>query len=447
MIIYIIIICGMYLLIKNIKKVSNFKKTILKKLLLKKYFNDKYCSACLSSMLNHFQNYIGGIIMGFAIDTSVNHSVCCHIIPPHMAERHRAHKLQKHGHDIQEAVDRHVNHSKTFRTERSRPVEVEHIGSTFSFGVVKKPKFHVYNASQQTELPGKIYDVNDSLKQSDPDAYNAITAAQKTYQFYHDIFAQNSVDNKGLDLNSTVHFDQKYDNAFWNGKQMVYGDGDGEVFGSFTENLDVIGHELTHGFTQHHSNLTYAKQSGALNEHLSDAFGLSVKHYDLALVAKSTGVVAEYDDIIGKGLILPYDGKTFAGLRSMANPGTAYVDHAVLGTDPQPGKMGDYKTLPTTDKGDNGGVHINSGIPNKALWSFHADLQTKKEGSGLLFEIPAHVWFDTAIHIKNDCDFRAFAKQTIASAANVKNYITKQGVDYFKVQESLRGAWQAVQVL
>ena len=176
-----------------------------------------------------------------------------------------------------------------------------------------------------------------------------------TYNFYLEIFQRNSVDGRGMRLDSTVHYSVNYNNAFWNGTQMVYGDGDGEIFERFTKCLDVIGHELTHGVTQYEASLQYEGQAGALNESFSDVFGSMVKQYSL----KQT--VDEADWLIGAGL---FASKIKArALRSMKEPGTAY-DDPTIGKDPQPSNMKDY----VKTSADNGGVHLNSGIPNKAFY-------------------------------------------------------------------------------
>lgn len=381
------------------------------------------------------------LVEGMPIVTEYNdapRSVFCTIIPPHLEAAHRAHKKQR-GILTQEAVTHHHNHSHNFRTQRCI--------SLHPSGHDKKPIFHVYSANHKEDLPGvQIADVNASS--ANKDANNAITAAQKTYQAYEDLFKRNSVDNKGFDLNSTVDFEKDYDNAFWNGKQMVYGNGDGTVFGDFTVNLDVIAHELTHGVTQFSSNLVYANQSGALNEHISDAFGKIVQHYDQAKTAQSTGTTPVLDDIIGKGLILKYNGVEYAGLRSMANPGTAYKGHPVLGDDPQPACMADYQTLPNTDDGDNGGVHVNSGIPNHAFWLFHTALQQKSIGSGRLYDIPAQVWYETSQHIKKNCKFKDFADATLTAVESLHKhkYFDPMHVDYAAVKDCLLHSWKVVLV-
>jgi Zn-dependent metalloprotease len=136
---------------------------------------------------------------------------------------------------------------------------------------------------------------------------------------------------------------------------MIYGDGDGQHFQRFTICLDVIGHELTHGVTQNEAQLVYSGETGALNESISDVFGSLVKQW----VNNETADKADW--LIGKGLFT--DTVRGEALRSMAKPGTAY-DDPNIGKDPQPAQMSDY--VQTTD--DNGGVHINSGIPNRAFY-------------------------------------------------------------------------------
>ena len=195
-----------------------------------------------------------------------------------------------------------------------------------------------------------------------------------------------------------MHFGTNYDNAFWDGTQMVFGDGDGVVFLPFTRSVDVIGHELAHGVTQYTSGLNYQGQSGALNESVSDVFGVLVKQRLLGQSADQA------DWLVGAELLAP--GVNGVALRSMAAPGTAYDDPR-LGKDPQPAHLRDY--VDTTD--DNGGVHINSGIPNKA---FHVVATTL---GGNAWEVAGQVWVDTITgDISADCDFATFARLTVAAA-------------------------------
>jgi len=213
----------------------------------------------------------------------------------------------------------------------------------------------VYDARGTTNLPGRLVRGEDDPESRDDAVNEAFEGAGATYDLYDRIYGRNSIDERGMRLDSTVHYGRRYDNAFWNGRQMVYGDGDGELFRRFTVALEVIGHELTHGVTQYEADLDYQGESGALNESLSDVFGSLVKQYRNRQSARRA------DWLIGAGLLAPaVRGKA---LRSMQEPGSAY-DDPVLGKDPQPGHMRDY--VRTDD--DNGGVHINSGIPNRAFY-------------------------------------------------------------------------------
>jgi Zn-dependent metalloprotease len=156
---------------------------------------------------------------------------------------------------------------------------------------------------------------------------------------------------------------------------MVFGDGDKTIFNRFTVSVDVIGHELTHGVTGSEVNLTYLGQSGALNESVSDVFGSLIKQYVLKQTAN------EADWLIGAGLL------TFPGqaLRSMKAPGTAY-DNNMLGKDPQPADMAHYVRTGQ----DNGGVHINSGIPNRAFYLVAGRLAATRGKAG-------QIWYDTIL--------------------------------------------------
>ena len=151
-----------------------------------------------------------------------------------------------------------------------------------------------------------------------------------TWKLYEDVYQRNSIDDAGMDLSGTVHFSQQYDNAYWDGEQMVFGDGDGVLFNRFTISVDVIGHELTHGVTGATADLAYKNQSGALNESISDVFGSLVKQYALGQSA------AEADWLIGAGLLAK--GVHGVALRSMKAPGTAYDDPQLGGKDPQPAR-------------------------------------------------------------------------------------------------------------
>jgi Zn-dependent metalloprotease len=230
----------------------------------------------------------------------------------------------------------------------------------------------IYDAQNGQNLPGTP--VPNPAKSKDVAVKEAYKGASITYDLYKTVYDRDSIDDKGMCIESTVHYDKDYNNAFWNGQQMVYGDGDGDIFNRFTKSIDVIGHELTHGVTEYEAGLEYADQPGALNESMSDVFGSLVKQ-------KSKKQTAEKADwLIGEGLFTKkIHGKA---LRSMEAPGTAY-DDPVLGKDPQPATMKDY--VKTNE--DNGGVHYNSGIPNRAF------CVTAKEIGGYAWEKAGMVWY------------------------------------------------------
>jgi Zn-dependent metalloprotease len=253
--------------------------------------------------------------------------------------------------------------------------------ATFRVAVGGKDRI-VYDAKNGSGLPGTIVRKEGDAPSADVAVNEAYDGSGTTYDLYKDVYERNSIDGNGMRIDSTVHYRTGYDNAFWNGEQMVYGDGDENLpvderlFNRFTIALDIVGHELTHGVTQFEAKLTYFQQPGALNESMSDVFGSLVKQYQLAQTA------ADADWIIGAGLFTA--NVNGVGIRSMKAPGTAY-DDPVLGKDPQPAHMKDYVTTIS----DNGGVHINSGIPN------HAFYITAVELGGNAWEKAGQIWYVT----------------------------------------------------
>ena len=192
-----------------------------------------------------------------------------------------------------------------------------------------------------------------------------------------------------------MHYGVDYDNAFWDGSQMVFGDGDGGSSSRFTA-VDVIGHELTHGVTSTPPAWTTRASPGALNESVSDVFGSLVKQP--ARADRGPGRLADR-----RRAVHP---RSTAWRCARCAPGTAY-DDPVLGKDPQPAHMRDY--VETTD--DNGGVHINSGIPNHAFYLAATAL------GGHAWEVAGRIWYD-ALHpsLPPSADFATFATATVRAA-------------------------------
>ena len=273
--------------------------------------------------------------------------------------------------------------------------------------VVAKLNMQVYDMKHGTEPSGSqlVWDNGKIIKTLDKTAKNVVAAGSATWDLYYAIFGRNSVDNLGLLLKHYIHYSTKYNNAMWDGSEMVYGDGDGTIFGDFTSDPDIIGHELTHGVTQYASGLEYHVQSGALNESLSDVFGIMVKQRMLNQDAKTANW------LIGENVLV---GDKYA-LRSMSAPGTAYVNHPDLGTDPQPATMDKFVQLPDNSRGDWGGVHYNSGIPNYAFYVTAFDI------GGNSWEKAGKIWYDamTDAALKPTAKFTDFKKLTIAHATKL----------------------------
>ena len=280
--------------------------------------------------------------------------ICC-ILPPHMTDRIILHGTQTQ----REWALETLRASEQFRGRR------EAIGSVRFMAPAGTKRRTIYNAKNGTDLPGTLVRGEGDPPTGDIGVDEAYDGSGATYDFYHEVFQRNSIDGFGMRLDSTVHFDRKYDNAFWNGNQMVYGDGDGEIFDRFTKSIDVIGHELTHGVTQNEAALLYKGQSGALNESFSDVFGSLIKQKTLNQTADQA------DWLIRQGLFT--SKVNGVALRSMKAPGTAY-DDKVLGKDPQPAVLKDLYT----GTADNGGVHINSGVPNRAFYLAAIEMGDRK---------------------------------------------------------------------
>jgi Zn-dependent metalloprotease len=321
----------------------------------------------------------------------------CAIVPPYLLERLAS--LDDPGFGRAAAAARQ---SLLRRDERAIPVGLRAGVSGLSTARSATPGQLVraiFDAHSTEQLPGDLVRSEDDAATGDAATDEAFDGLGATHALFHDAYDRDSIDDAGLPLEATVHFGEAYDNAFWDGARMVFGDGDGQVFERFTRSLSVIGHELSHGVVQYSTNFVYEGQSGALNESVADVFGALVEQYAAGQTA------AEASWLIGVGLFT--DAVEGEAIRSLASPGSAYDDD-VLGKDPQPGHMRDY--IDTVE--DNGGVHLNSGIPNKA---FH--LAATAIG-GFAWEGAGRVWYHalTEGSLTATSDFGEFAAQTLRSA-------------------------------
>ncbi|KIQ00193.1 MULTISPECIES: M4 family metallopeptidase [Pseudomonas] len=316
------------------------------------------------------------------------------LVPPYILDR-----IIGHGTERQRDCARStLNHVNSLRHNNGAPrLATQQAGrSAVQAG---QPQRSIHDAGQDMRLPGELSRSEGQAATGDVAVDEAYEALGATYAFFWEVLGRHSIDGQGFALVGTVHYGQAYENAFWNGEQMVFGDGDGEIFNRFTIALDVVAHELTHGVIDTEAALAYVNQSGALNESLSDVFGILTKQYTLQQTAEQS------DWIIGAGLLT--DAVNGNGLRSMSAPGSAY-DDPLLGKDPQPGHMRDF----VDTREDNGGVHINSGIPNRA---FH--LAAIALG-GFAWEKAGLIWYDTLCdgRLSNDASFVDFASLCVNNA-------------------------------
>ncbi len=222
--------------------------------------------------------------------------------------------------------------------------------------------------------------------------------------FLKAIFKRNSLDNNGMDLICNVHYGVKFNNAFWYDGQITFGDGDGVIFTNFARSLDVIGHELGHGVVENTAQLEYKNQSGALNEHFADVFGTVVTQWFENKAAEEEvdwlEIAKKADWLIGDEIMGP--DLYGEALRCMSEPGTAY-DNKTLGKDPQPAHMKDIYT----GTGDNGGVHINSGIMNKAFYLTAVEIGTDQA---------ALIWYNALLSLWATANFKEAVGEIVKAA-------------------------------
>jgi Thermolysin metallopeptidase, alpha-helical domain/Thermolysin metallopeptidase, catalytic domain/Emfourin len=334
----------------------------------------------------------------------------CHFVPPYLLQHLASEESADAPVDPATVaiVERTLRQDEDFRAERRA-------AGPATPAVGGRPAWTVHTAAGGTSLPGAPVRSAGEPASGDDAVDEAAYGGQGALDLFSEVYGRASYDGAGAPVVMTVHYGRSYDNAFWNGTQLVFGDGDGRLFDRFTKPVDVLGHELTHAVTEHTAGLVYRDQPGALNESVSDVFAACTKQRLLEQTA------AEADWLIGAGLFL--SGVNARGLRDMANPGTAYDDPR-LGRDPQPAHLRDY--IQTSD--DNGGVHLNSGIPNRAFYLAATTIGgTSWDGAGA-------IWYAalTGGDVGPVTDFAGFAAATLAAAGDHA--------------EAVAGAWAQVGV-
>lgn len=277
---------------------------------------------------------------------------------------------------------------------------------------VVPPTVSVYDCQHQIILPGVA--IENPATSTDQTCTNAFSETTAVATFYQSLFGRNSIDNAGMAMNSSIHYSLNYNNAFWNGSQMTYGDGDGNIFIDFTKGNDVICHELTHGVTQHTLALKYENEPGGLNESISDVFGSMFRQW------QGNQNVNQADWLIGKDIMGPGAvARGFTCLRDMSNPAASHC------LSPQPDHFSKYR--------DGMDPHESSGIPNFAFYKAAMAI------GGNSWAITGRIWYEALVQTKPSPNL------------SMKQFATKTrqlSVSLFKSQKMVKNAidnaWKSV---
>jgi Zn-dependent metalloprotease len=349
------------------------------------------------------------------------------MIPSGLIDKAISYYHQKGHHHIAEDLENNQLHHHQIRAHR-------HVKHDQPKGILADGQvIRVYTAKNQEKTKVKL--LRDGAKKAgDKSADEAYDGATATYTFLKEVDKTKSIDGKGYPLDNTVHYGRNYCNAFWDGDEMVYGDGDGKIFNRFTISIDVTGHEIGHGVTQDETGtkvshdgqptgVDYKGEAGGINEGLSDILGIQVKQYAL----KQT--VDKSDWLIGDDLIKSIKGRAYA-LRSMSNPGTGFVDHPQLGTDSQLKNYGDYVAAAQQKAVD---PHDSSGIVNKAFY------ETAMKLGGYAWDKAGRIYFETLPYLTFSETFSGIADKATATAQRIYG---KGSLE----EAAVIGGWKAVQV-
>jgi Zn-dependent metalloprotease len=311
---------------------------------------------------------------------------CCHIIPDVMLK-----SLKKQGIDV-DTTRQTQEVSSEFRDKRN--IVASFMVAARGISPPGEGKRWVYDCQNSRDLQKKVVRNEQDKAISDAAANACFENAGIIRTFFKQVLNWDSVDDNGLDIFLNIHYQANYNNAFWDGEQMAFGDGDGSNFVNFAHALDVTAHEISHGVIQYAAGLEYKNMSGALNEHFADVFATAIKQWQ----KKQTAKTADWG--IGEScLTAKFKGKTIRSMKSPADMNVVIMK--------QPDHMKDiYKG--TQDKG---GVHINSGILNKAFYLVAMEMET----------IPTTVlWFETLKTLSSTAKFLDFYKALLKVRKNCR---------------------------
>lgn len=294
---------------------------------------------------------------------------CCHIIPDVVFKQ-----MKKDGYKIENDSTKELD--EDFRDKRTTFMAITRAllqsdgkSERLVFNSRNTGKMKVFQVRKEGDAPSTDSDVNF--------AYDNGGIVR---EYFKTQLGWNSIDGMGMDLIFNVHYLVKYNNAFWDGEMMTFGEGDGVNFSNFAKSLDVTGHELAHGVIQYTAGLVYKGQSGALNEHFADVFGIAIKQWHLKHTAQMADWLIGADCMTGK-----FAGKAIRSFKSPADEKVVMMA--------QPDNMKNiYKGT-----SDNGGVHMNSGILNKVFYLVSLEIGTQQA---------AKLWFEALKLLKPTAKFK-----------------------------------------
>jgi Zn-dependent metalloprotease len=322
--------------------------------------------------------------LGRYIKASSHFKCTCFFVPPTVSRKVAATGIKNAG----------LSNTLSDLSRKKRKNRVSSLEEFASLTPVGKAARHVYDCQHQFAQRVSLARAEGKSTHGDKSVDSIYDYSGNVREYFKSALNRDSIDNASMDLQLNVHYGENYMNAFWDGDEMTFGDGDGNIFTDFSKSLDVVAHELGHGVTQWEANLEYVGQSGALNEHFSDVFGSVITQQ----IEKQTADSADW--LIGDEIM----GPTLKGeaLRSMSNPGTAF-DNPLMGRDSQPAHMDHIYT----GQDDNGGVHINSGIPNRAFYLTAKEIGTDKA---------ATIWYRALQNLWSTALFNDAVKEIVRSA-------------------------------
>ncbi|HSI53135.1 MAG TPA: M4 family metallopeptidase [Ramlibacter sp.] len=283
----------------------------------------------------------------------------------------------------------------------------------------------VHDAGGKMRLPGKLARDEGDAASADPTVNHAYANLGITLEFYAKVFKRKSLDGHGVPVVSSVHYGERFANAMWSGKEMLFGDGDGVHVLGFAQSLDIVAHELTHAVTQHRiagglgeqrtgRKVNLVGEAGALNESLSDVFASMVKQWHLKQD------VHEANWLVGEGILAPHIGKAVRSLKFPGDTTHTYDD------DDQPRDMAGFVR--------GGDAHTNSGIPNRAFYLAASGI------GGRSWEKAGPIWYEAVERLTRESTFRDAADATAATAAQLFG-------DRSAEHKAVIAAWKKVKVL